>query len=112
MSFEKHGLPTVITKKTGPSLIQTSRDKKYDKKETKKSEPRPSVVSVPSRSRRTDPRMQQMLERGLEYVSKIEDPKKREAMLERIEKYQRGDYDKEIQERSKRYEEYRKRRSK
>ena len=36
----------------------------------------------------------------------MEDPDKREAMLERIEKFQRGDYDKEIKERMKRYEEY------
>tara|TARA_R100000742_G_C4268394_1_gene86755 strand:- start:1041 stop:1154 length:114 start_codon:yes stop_codon:yes gene_type:complete len=28
----------------------------------------------------------------------MDDPEKREAMLERIEKYQRGDYDKQIKE--------------
>ena len=51
-----------------------------------------------------------MMERGLEYLNKIDDPKKKEAMLERLEKFQRGDYDKEIKDRMKRYEDYRKNR--
>ena len=33
-------------------------------------------------------------------------------MLERMEKFQRGDYDEEIKDRMKRYEEYRKNRDK
>ena len=49
-----------------------------------------------------------MMERGLEYLNKIDDPKKKEAMVERLEKFQRGDYDKEIKDRMKQYEEYRK----
>ena len=58
-----------------------SRDKKDDKKDVSKSTPapQPNIVKVPSRSRKIDPRMKQMLERGLEYVSKIEDPEKRNA---------------------------------
>ena len=69
-----------------------------------------NIVKVPSRRGAvTDPRMQKMMERGLEYVSKIDDPEKREAMLERIEKFHQVISDRniqEIQERMKRYEEY------
>jgi hypothetical protein len=117
MSFENNALPTIVKKPAAPTKESSSRsrsssrDKKDNEKDAKKSAPvaRPSIVKVPSRSRKTtDPRMQQMLERGLEYVSKIEDPEKKEAMLERMEKFQRGDYDQQIKEGMKRYEEYRK----
>lgn len=114
ISFENNGLPTIITKTAKPSKSTTTKkDKKDDKKESKSQKPPtpagPNIVKVPSRSRGiTDPRMQSMMERGLEYLNKIDDPKKKEAMLERLEKFQRGDYDKEIKDRMKRYEEYRK----
>tara|TARA_R100000008_G_scaffold61584_1_gene38913 strand:+ start:477 stop:1169 length:693 start_codon:yes stop_codon:yes gene_type:complete len=114
ISFENNGLPTIITKsvKTSKSTV-AKKDKKDDKKESKSEKTPapagPSIVKVPSRNRGiTDPRMQKAMERGLEYVSRIEDPEKKQAMLERIEKFQRGDYDQEIKERMKRYEEYRK----
>tara|TARA_Y100001973_G_C5139252_1_gene302043 strand:+ start:295 stop:987 length:693 start_codon:yes stop_codon:yes gene_type:complete len=114
LSFETHKLPTVM----GPAPVfnrptvikKDSKDDKNKNKEKKSAPaPRPSVVKVPSRSRNiTDPRMQQMMERGLEYLNKIDDPEKKQAMLERLEKFQRGDYDKEIRERMQKYEEYRK----
>lgn len=116
LSFETHRLPTVM----GPAPVfnrptVVKKDSKDDKNRNKDKKaapaPRPSVVKVPSRSRgTTDPRMQQMMERGLEYLNRIDDPEKKEAMLERLEKFQRGDYDKEIKDRMKRYEEYRKNR--
>ena len=116
VSFESNALPTIVKKpaptKESPSKSRSSsRDKKDEKKESKSQKPPtsagPNIVKVPSRNRGiTDPRMQKAMERGLEYISKIEDPKKKEEMLERIEKFQRGDYNKEIQERMKRYEEY------
>lgn len=116
LSFENNRLPTVITKKPTPKSTSSSRSS-GSKKEEKKSSPqppRPQVVTVPSRSRRaTDPRMQQMLEKGLEYVSKMEDPEKRNAILERIEKYQNGEHSsRNSDDRKKRYEEYRRRREK
>tara|TARA_R100001443_G_scaffold101026_2_gene108621 strand:+ start:403 stop:1104 length:702 start_codon:yes stop_codon:yes gene_type:complete len=111
LSFSTHKLPTVVTK---PALSQPTVIKK-NKKENSKSvkilptPKEPNIIKVPSRNRGiTDPRMQSMMEKGLEYLNRIEDPKKKEQMLERIEKFQRGDYDKEIKERMKRYEEYRK----
>ena len=100
MSFENNALPTIVKKPAAPTKESSSRsrsssrDKKDNEKDAKKSAPvaRPSIVKVPSRSRKTtDPRMQQMLERGLEYASKIEDPEKRNAMLDRMEKLQRGE---------------------
>ena len=116
VSFESNALPTIVkkpapTKESSSRSRSSSRDKKDDKKESKSQKPPtsagPNIVKVPSRNRGiTDPRMQKAMERGLEYISKIEDPKKKEEMLERIEKFQRGDYNKEIQERMKRYEEY------
>ena len=102
LSFEKNRLPTIVTKpaptRSSSSSSRYSRDRREEsnKKEEKKSSsrpPQPQVSTVPSRSRRTtDPRMQQMIERSLEYVSKIEDPEKRNAILERIEKYQNDDH--------------------
>jgi len=109
LSFDTHKLPSVVTLpalKTSPTVIKKKDDKNKEVK-IAPATPKPSIVKVPSRTGGiTDPRMQKMMERGLEYVSKMDDPEKREAMLERIEKFQRGDYDKEIKERMKRYEEY------
>jgi len=34
-----------------------------------------------------------MIEKSLDYVSKIDDPKRRDAILERIEKYQKNEHD-------------------
>tara|TARA_R100001082_G_scaffold109312_1_gene86220 strand:+ start:104 stop:787 length:684 start_codon:yes stop_codon:yes gene_type:complete len=109
LSFDTHKLPSVITlpalKKTA-TVVKKKDDKSKDVKTTPTA-PKANIVKVPSRRGTiTDPRMQKMMERGLEYVSKIDDPEKREAMLERIEKFQRGDYDEEIKEKMKRYEEY------
>ena len=110
LSFETHKLPNVVTLpalKATPTVVKKKDSKSKDVK-IAPATPKPNIVPVPSRGRITDPRMQSMMERGLEYLNKIDDPKKKEAMLERLEKFQRGDYDKEIKDRMKRYEEYRK----
>lgn len=111
LSFDTHKLPSVVTlpSKSNPTVVKKKDSKDKDTK-TITVPQRPNVVTVPSRSRGriTDPRMQSMMERGLEYLNKIDDPKKKEAMLERMEKFQRGDYDKEIKDRMKKYEESRK----
>ena len=102
LSFEKHGLPTVITKKPAPKLMERSRysrdskggrDSKSDKEKKEQISKKPSgPVVVPSRrsrseSRSVDPRI---IERGLEYISKMDDSEKREYLLKRIESYQAG----------------------
>ena len=90
--------------------------KKEEKKEAKKSEPRPSVVKVPSRNRGiTDPRMQSMMERGLEYLNKIEDKEKRDQIMKRLESLQSGQYklksNIDQNERRRQYDEWRKSRN-
>jgi hypothetical protein len=95
LSFETDGLPTIVTKtaaaKRTSSSSRYSRDKKEDKKEEKKSSPappKPQVVTVPSRRSQVDPRI---IEKGLEYLSKMEDGDKRDYLLKRMESLQLGD---------------------
>ena len=101
---------TVLGVKGKPTVIKKDSKKDGSVKITPPKPAGPNIVKVPSRDRGriTDPRMQSMMERGLEYLNKIEDPKKKEAMLERMEKFQKGDYDQQIKDGMKRYEEYRK----
>jgi len=97
LSFEKNGLPTVITKpaatKRSSSSSRYSRDRREDssKKEEKKSSPqapKPQVVTVPSRRPQVDPRI---IEKGLEYLSKMEEGEKRDYLLKRMESFQSGE---------------------
>ena len=89
LSFDTHKLPTVITK---PVLLQPTVIKK-DKKESSKSvkvlptPPEPSVVKVPSRRPKVDPRI---IQKGLEYIDRIDDKEKREYILKRLEGLQSG----------------------
>lgn len=89
LSFDTHKLPTVITK---PVLLQPTVIKK-DKKESSKSvkvlptPPEPSVVKVPSRRPKVDPRI---IQKGLEYIDRIDDKEKREYVLKRLEGLQSG----------------------
>lgn len=109
LSFATHKIPNVITLPANKAKLTQKRSDNNKETKTTPATPQPNVITVPSRRGSiTDPRMQKMMEKGLEYVSKIEDPKKREMILERMEKFQRGDYDKEMKERIKRYEERKK----
>ena len=89
LSFDTHKLPTVVTK---PVLSQPTVIKK-DKKESSKSvkvlptPPEPSVVKVPSRRPKVDPRI---IQKGLEYIDRIDDKEKREYILKRLEGLQSG----------------------
>jgi len=89
LSFDTHKLPTVITK---PVLLQPTVIKK-DKKESSKSvkvlptPPEPSIVKVPSRRPKVDPRI---IQKGLEYIDRIDDKEKREYILKRLEGLQSG----------------------
>ena len=77
LSFKTHGLPTVILKaptvKTS-SRASSTRSKSFDKTSLIPSTPRPQIVTVPSRRPRIDPRI---IEKGLEYLNKTEERKKR-----------------------------------
>ena len=119
LSFETNGLPTTITKdapQKGTSSSRYSRDKKEEKKEEKKSSPRPpkpQVVAVPSRRSQVDPRI---IEKGLEYLSRMEEGEKRDYLLKRMESLQSGQHqlksDIDQNERRRQYDEYRRRRDK
>ena len=114
LSFEKHSLPTIIVKTSTPKLMQRSEkkdDKKSEKKEVKKSSPRASVVKVPSRTPKIDPRM---IEKGLEYLKRSEDSEKRDYIIKRLESLQSGQSNLKSNidqnERRRQYDEWRKRR--
>ena len=120
LSFKTNGLPTVVTKtsaaKKTSSSSRYSRDKKEDKKEEKKSSPpsiKAQVVTVPSRRPQVDPRI---IEKGLEYLSRMEEGEKRDYLLKRMESLQSGQRqlktDIDLNERRRQYDEYRRRRDK
>jgi hypothetical protein len=89
LSFETHKLPSVITLpklNTKPTIVK--KDSKSDK--NKKISPptlRPAVVTVPSRRPKVDPRI---IQKGFEYLDKVEDKEKREYILNRLERLQSG----------------------
>ena len=104
------GKPTVVKKDSKDS----SRGRSSKDKESKKSTvtiPRASVVKVPSRRPTVDPRI---IERGLEYLTKMEDGDRKEYLLKRIESLQSGQHqiksDIDQNERRRQYDEWRKRR--
>ena len=120
LSFKTNGLPTIVTKapaaKKTPSSSRYSRDKKEDKKEEKKSfSPlaKAQVVTVPSRKSQVDPRI---IEKGLEYLSRMEEGEKRDYLLKRMESLQSAQRqlktDINQNERRRQYDEYRRRREK
>ena len=89
LSFETHKLPSVITLpklNTKPTIVK--KDSKSDK--NKKISPptlRPAVFTVPSRRPKVDPRI---IQKGFEYLDKVEDKEKREYILNRLERLQSG----------------------
>lgn len=90
LSFESHKLPSMLTSlpKGSPTVIK--KDSKSNKDKNKKitpSIPRPSIVKVPSRQPKIDPKI---IQKGLEYIDKIEDKEKKEYVLKRLEKLQVG----------------------
>ena len=120
MSFENNGLPTMVTKAPVKKVLmersssRSSRGKESSKKEEKKSAPAPAkahIVQVPSRKPQIDPRI---VEKGLEYISRIDDQEKKEYIMKRLESLQSGQYkiksDIDQNERRRQYDEWRKRR--
>ena len=113
LSFKTNSLPTIVTK--APAAKKTSSSSRYsrDKKEEKKSSPPPvkaQVVTVPSRRPQMDPRI---IEKGLEYLSKMEEGEKRDYLLKRIESLRSGQHqiksNIDQNERRRQYDEYRRR---
>ena len=89
LSFESHKLPSTITLpvlNTKPTVVK--KDSKSDKnKKISSPTPKPSVVTVPSRRPKIDPRI---IQKGLEYIDRIDDKEKREYILQRLERLQSG----------------------
>ena len=87
LSFESHKLPSTITLpalNAKPTIVK--KDSKSDKKISPPT-PKPAVVTVPSRRPKIDPKI---IQRGLEYLDKVEDKEKREYILQRLERLQSG----------------------
>ena len=92
LSFATHKLPTIVTLpalKVTPTVIK----KKDNKRELVKiaapvpTTPKPNVITVPSRRPKVDPRI---IQKGLEYIDRIDDKEKREYILQRLERLQSG----------------------
>ena len=113
LSFKTNGLPTVVTKTSAAKKTSSSSRYSRDKKEEKKSSPpsvKAQVVTVPSRRAKVDPRI---IEKGLEYLSRMEEGEKRDYLLKRMESLQSGQRqlksDIDQNERRRQYDEWRKR---
>ena len=90
MSFKNNGLPTIIQKLPTIKKTSSSKDKKEEKKSSKTTKlvsPSPNIVKVPSRRPKVDPRI---IQKGLEYIDRIEDKEKKEYILKRLERLQSG----------------------
>jgi type II secretory pathway component PulC len=115
VSFENNGLPTIVTKAPVKKVLmqRTSKDKKENskKEEKKPAPPKAHIVQVPSRKPKVDPRI---IEKGLEYLSRMEDGEKRDYLLKRVESLQSGQHqiksNIDQNERRRQYDEWRKRR--
>ena len=89
LSFDTHKLPSIVTLpalKTTPTIIKKKDDKSKEVKVMPQA-PKANVVTVPSSRPKIDPRI---IQRGLEYLDKVEDKEKREYILQRLEKLQSG----------------------
>ena len=89
LSFETHKLPSVITLpklNTKPTIVKKKDDKNKSVK-TASTIPKANIVTVPSRRPKVDPRI---IQKGLEYIDKIEDKEKREYILNRLGRLQSG----------------------
>ena len=91
LSFDTHKLPSTITLpklNTKPTVIKkNSKDDKDKNKNIAPPAPKPSVVKVPSRRPKIDPKI---IQKGLEYIDRIDDKEKREYILKRLEGLQNG----------------------
>ena len=93
LSFDTHKLPSTVTLPTlnaKPTVVKnSSKDDKNKNKEKKiiPTTPKHSVVKVPSRRPKIDPRV---IQKGLEYIDRIDNKEKREYILQRLERLQSG----------------------
>ena len=89
LSFETHKLPSTVTLpalNTKPTVVKKKDDKGKSTKVTPPT-PKANIVTVPSRRPKIDPRV---IQKGLEYIDRIDDKEKREYILQRLERLQSG----------------------
>jgi hypothetical protein len=89
LSFETHKLPSTVTLpalNTKPTVIKKKDDKGKPVKAAAPA-PKANIVTVPSRRPKVDPRI---IQKGLEYIDRIDDKEKREYILQRLERLQSG----------------------
>ena len=70
-----------------PTVIKKNKKENKKSKETSPTPPKPSIIKVPSRKPKIDPRV---IQKGLEYIDRIDDKEKREYILKRLENLQSG----------------------
>ena len=90
LSFDTHKLPSIVTLpklNTKPTIIKKKDDKRELVKIAAPAAPKPNVITVPSRRPKIDPRI---IQKGLEYIDRIDDKEKREYILQRLERLQSG----------------------
>ena len=88
LSFDTHKLPNNLpmpSKKAKPTIIKEKKDGSIKISPAKAAQP--NIVKVPSRRPKIDPRI---IQKGLEYIDKIEDKEKKEYILNRLERLQSG----------------------
>ena len=104
------GKPTIVRKDSKDSSRSRSSRDRESKKPTVAA-PTPNVVKVPSRRSQVDPKI---IEKSLEYLSKMEDGDRRDYLLKRVESLQSGQHqiksNIDQNERRRQYDEWRKRR--
>ena len=89
LSFDPHKLPSTITLpklNTNPTVVKKKDDKGKSTKAVP-ANPKANIVTVPSRRPKIDPRI---IQKGLEYIDRIDDKEKREYILQRLERLQSG----------------------
>ena len=87
LSFESHKLPSTLMQppKGKPTVVKKNKDSKQVKSSA--IAPTASIVKVPSRRPKIDPRI---IQKSLEYIDKVEDKEKKEYILNRLEGLQSG----------------------
>jgi len=121
LSFLTNSLPSIFTGTRSKATVvkkdskessrsRSSRDRDKESKKPATPAPSASVIKVPSRRSQVDPRI---IEKSLEYISKMEDNDKRDYLLKRVESLQSGQHEIKLNidqnERRRQYDEWRKR---
>jgi len=88
LSFKNNRLKSTVLSVKGSPTVVKKKDKKKDKSiKITPATNQPNIIKVPSRRPQIDPRI---VQKGLEYIDRIEDKEKREYILKRLERLQSG----------------------